>query len=44
MSNLFKIAEQQLIKKKKRYKLTDVIDRAILLRKQLDDNELIKKG
>lgn len=39
MGNLFELAEKQLIKEGKRYALLDVIDKAIVIRKFLDDKD-----
>jgi hypothetical protein len=37
--SLFAIAEKQLQKEKVKYTLADVLDRAIVIRKQLDNRE-----
>jgi hypothetical protein len=42
--NLFELAEQQLQKEKKHYKMSDVIDYAVKIRKWLDKHSGSKYG
>jgi len=42
ISNLFELAREQLIKKKKPFTALEVIDRAVELRQKLDEIEVLK--
>ena len=41
--SLFELAEKQLRKEKKNVLLSDIIDRAILMRRELDNREALKE-